>query len=467
MQEKIKEYFATHKEEMLRDIAALIRIPSSEGAALPGMPFGEGPALALEEAMGIAREMGFAVQDYDHYVAAVDMNKLPRGLDMLAHLDTVPVGSGWQVTEPYQPLIRDGKLYGRGAADDKGPAMAALYAMKCVKDLGVVLNKNVRLVLGTNEETGSADMEHYYACEPEAPMTFSPDAEFPVINIEKGRYSLWVTADWQESEALPRVLSARGGVISNVVPDAAEAVLEGFTEEKIANYCHATEEKTGLHFQWKALEKGKIAVGAIGSCAHASTPENGNNAVTGLLELLSGMPFAESEGYQKLCALHQLFPHGDYHGEAAGVALHDDISGDLTLSPDIFEFDEGKLRCFFDSRVPVCATNENLRDPFCARVRELGLVAEDKEVAPAHHVPGDTPFVQTLLRCYEQYTGLHGECIAIGGGTYCHELRNGVAFGCSLPGTDNRIHATDEFAVVEELVLSAEIFAQVIIDLCS
>ena len=147
--------------------------------------------------------------------------------------------------------------------------------------------------------------------------------------------------------------------------------------------------------------------------------------------------------------------------------MSDECSGELTLSVDIFRFEEGELHCFFDSRTPVCATNENLRDVFCVKAKSLGLMPEDKEVAPAHHVPEDSPFIQVLLRCYEQYSGLPGKCMAIGGGTYAHRLKNGVGFGCILPGTDTHMHGPDEFAEIDELLLSAKIFAQVIIDLCS
>lgn len=465
-QKQIKEYFRLHREELLRDISELIRIPSEKGEPKPGMPFGEFPAKALDDAGKMAKAMGFSVRDYDRYVIAVDLNDYPRQLDILAHLDVVPAGNGWSVTQPFEPFVKDGKLYGRGAADDKGPAVAALYALRAVRDLGVPLKKNARLVLGSDEECGSADMKHYYAIEPEAPMTISPDAEFPVINIEKGRYSTWVRASWNQDAALPRILSARGGVKSNVVPDTAEAVVEGLSAEKLSEYAQAATDRTGIRFLIRE-DDGRTVVEAHGDCAHASTPGEGNNAVTGLIDFLSRIPFADSECFRSLRALGMLFPHGDWKGTAAGVEMKDDLSGGLTMSLNLFEYEEGGLKAFFDGRTPVSATNENLRDVFCARVRVLGLTPDGADVSPAHHVPKNTPFVRTLLNCYEQYSGKKGACLAIGGGTYAHRLKNGVAFGCAMPGTDNRVHGADEYAVIDELLLGAEIFTQVIIDLCS
>lgn len=465
-QKQIVDYLEKHEKEMLHDICELIRIPSEKGEAREGMPYGEGPARAMDAALKLAESRGFSSKNYGDRAIAIDLNDNPRQLEILAHLDVVPAGNNWTVTQPFEPLLKDGKLYGRGSADDKGPAVAALYAMMAVRDLGIPLTKNVRLVLGGDEECGSSDIAYYYQHESEAPMIFSPDAAFPVINIEKGRFGTWVKADWKESCALPRIVSAHGGVKNNVVPDTAEAVLEGVSEEEASACARRSSEQTGIKYELKT-EGETIRVIAHGSCAHASTPGDGNNAVTGLIAFLAGLPLPESESLRALRSLNTLFPHGDWSGNAAGVAMQDDISGELTLALDLFEYGKTGFKAYFDGRTPVCATNENLRDRFFARVAELGLAAEKTDVSPAHHVPADSPFLRTLLRCYEQYSGQKGECLAIGGGTYCHHLKNGVGFGCSMPGTDNRMHGADEFAVVKELLISAEIFAQVIIDLCS
>lgn len=464
-QKVIEEYFEAHCGEMIRDISTLIRIPSEKGEPKENMPFGENPAKALAAAEQIARNMGFSVKNYDNFVASIDLNDLPRQLDILAHLDVVPAGNGWSVTQPFEPLVKDGKLYGRGSADDKGPAIAALYAMKAVRDLGVPLKKNVRLVFGTDEECGSADITHYYELEKEAPMTFSPDAAFPVINIEKGRYSIWVKAAWKESTEMPRILSVHGGVKSNVVPDTAEATVEGFSIPEFSEYTEKASAKTGVQFILRE-DNGKIIVEAHGVCAHASMPGDGNNAITGLIDLLAGIPFAKSEGFEKLCSVNKLFPHGDWQGRASGVAMADEISGLLTMSLNLFEYSLTGLKGFFDGRIPICATNENLKDIFCAKAKSLGLTPDDDGISPAHNVPKDTPFIQTLLKCYEQYSNRKGECFAIGGGTYTHRLKNGVAFGCSMPETDNHMHGADEYAVINELMLGAKIFTQVIIDIC-
>lgn len=465
-QKKLEKYFDKNKEAFLDAVFRLIRIESVKAAEEPGKPFGKATAAALEEALRIAADMEFPVRNYENYVGTVDLNTKEKQLDILAHLDVVPAGDDWTVTKPFEPMIKDGRLYGRGSADDKGPAMAALFAMKAVKDLGVPLKRNVRLILGTDEENNHADIAYYYEREKEAPMTFSPDADFPVINIEKGGLQAGFAAGWQEDGGMPRIRSLHAGLKINVIPGAAEAVLEGFAPAEIEYLAAAVKAETGICFEIKKQGDASLLVTATGQSGHAAFPANANNALTAMLELASRLPAAESEGLRKLKGLHKLFPHGDWQGKAAGVAMSDAESGELTICLDTLHYGNGRLKGSFDCRAPLCATDANLRDVILDGLAKAGIKMESKAMFAPHHVPADSHFVRTLLKCYMQYTGQKGKSLAIGGATYVHKLKNGVAFGCTMPGTNNRVHGADEFAVVEELITSAKIFAQVIIDLC-
>lgn len=466
MKEQIQAYFAQHADEMIEDVKTMVRIRSDKGPAAPGAPFGPGPDAALRQFLTMAADKGFSVKNYDGYVGTVDLNDGPAQLDILAHLDVVPVANNWTVCDPFDPIVKDGKLYGRGSSDDKGPAVAALWAMKCVRDLGVQLPKNTRLIVGTDEECGSGDIAHYYAMELEAPMTFSPDADFPVINIEKGGFGGHITASFAPTEALPRLTAFHSGLKINVVPDTASAVVAGMSVATVEPICRGMSARTALEFVLTETPAG-LEIDCTGTGAHAASPHMGNNALTGLLEMVARLPLADCDSTRKIQALSRLFPHGDYSGTAVGVEMADEISGPLTLSFDLLEITEAGMDGSFDSRLPLCATEENMKQVVTKACAQAGLTVEDVPMRPPHHVPADSPLVQALLRIYEQYTGQKGEPLAIGGGTYVHELENGVAFGCVMPGTDTNMHGADEFAVVEELLLSAEMFAQAILDLCS
>ena len=465
--EKISAWVDAHKDEMIEDICELCRINSEK---MPeeedmDMPFGPGAAECLDTALDMAEGYGFETCSYDGYVGCVDMNELPRQLDILAHLDVVPAGEGWTVTEPFKPIVKDGKLYGRGTADDKGPAVAALYAMRAVKELGIPLKKNVRLILGTDEECGSSDIKYYYSQEKEAPMTFSPDAAYPLVNTEKGRFAGHFTAAFACSDALPKLVSIQAGTKVNVVPGKAKAVVEGFAETALTTAAAETEKETGIHFDF--VSDGAVTtVTATGTGAHASTPEVGNNALTGLLVFLRMLAFAPCEQIDMVRKAAALIPHGDVTGQTLGVSMEDEISGKLTLSFNMLTVDAGNLDGKFDSRVPVCGNDDNVLEVVRSRMAEQGLTLLNKDMVPPHHVSGDSHFVKTLLAAFETYTGRKGECQFMGGGTYVHSLANGVAFGAAMPETDNKMHGPDEFAVVEELVVSAKIFAQAIADLC-
>lgn len=465
MQRKIDQWFEAHRDEMVQDIMRLCRIRSVRGESGEGMPYGEGPAKALAESLNMARNMGFVTRNYDNYVGTIDYNDKETELLILAHLDVVPEGTGWTVTGPYEPRIVDGKLYARGSADDKGPAVAALYAMRVLRELGVDLGRNVRLLLGTDEECGSSDLKYYFAREKAPKHSFSPDASYPVCNVEKGSFGGAFTAEWAESAALPRIVYARGGHTSNVVPRDAEALVEGLPAAEVEKAAREYAEKTKAQFTVTEEEKGvKIAV--LGEGTHASTPEKGNNAALALIEMLCALPLAPCEGLDRLRAVAEIFPHGDGAGQAAGVAQSDEISGALTLNIGIFEYTLSGLRGVIDSRVPVCANEDNMSRVLEKRLSERGLALSTTRMRPPHHTPADSPLIRTLLHVYEEVTGEKGYCYSMGGGTYVHNIEGGVAFGCAKGEVDNHMHGPDEFAVVEDLVESARMFARVIVGMC-
>lgn len=463
---EIEEFVEAHRQEMLEDICTLCRINSEKMPYKEGMPYGEGAFTALAEALSMAENYGFSITNYDNYVGTVDLNEKESQLDILAHLDVVPAGEGWKETEPFEPVVKGDKLFGRGTADDKGPAVAALYAMRAVKELGIPLKKNVRLILGTDEECGSSDIAHYYAIEKEAPMTFSPDGSYPVVNTEKGGLNGHFTASFAPSDALPKLVSVEAGIKVNVVPGKARATVQGIDVEVMEKAAEEVSGETGIRFEFD-VEEDAATITAIGAGAHASKPEEGNNALTGLLVLIQRLPFAPCEQISAIGRLLELIPHGDTSGKALGIAMSDELSGDLTLAFSLLTISDRELDGTFDSRCPVCATKENVLEVAKAKMAEKGFTLLNDSMKPPHHVDEDSEFIRTLLRTYEEYTGRTGECIAIGGGTYVHELKNGVAFGAAMPETDNRMHGADEFAVIEELIVSAKMFAQVIVDLCS
>ena len=467
MRDAIDAWFDTHRNELIADVGHLIAVDSVRGEARSGMPYGPGPAAALKTVSDILTGKGLTPVNAHNRVVTADLNDCEPALGILAHVDTVAAGDGW-TSDPLKAVVRDGKLYGRGATDDKGPAVAAVYALAAAKKLAPGLTKGCRLLLGAAEETGHDDLAHYRQHHTLPPCVFTPDGYYPVVNSEKGRFCATFTAGWQHDGALPRIVSVTGGRTANAVPEHAQAVVEGLPYEDVNALCRIHSEKTNAVLNAETLDglNGLVRITSKGMAAHASQPETGLNAQTALLALLGALPMADSAAYVAVKKLNALFPHGDTAGEALGIAMADDIAGPLTLNFGVLSVDASGLTAGVDSRTPACATTENMDDVVISKMTEAGFKIKEIVKTPFHHTPADWAFVRTLMDVYEAYTGLTAECLTMGGQTYVHDIDGGVAFGSVFPGEDPRMHGADEFIAVDDLILSAKMFTQAIIRLC-
>ena len=466
----LEKYIDDHAEEMVADTMELCRIRSVKGEAEEGKPFGKGPYEALMKAQEICGRYGFATKSYDNCVVAADMNDKERHLDILAHMDVVPEGEGWTVTKPYEPVEKDGNIYGRGTSDDKGPAMAALYAMRAVKECGVSVTKNCRLLLGSDEECGSADLPHYYAKEPEAAMTFTPDAEFPLVNAEKGQFRADITKQFAPSDGGAVLLGLAAGTATNIVPGRASFDVRGVSQADLEAACTRVTGETGVKFEIESMNEGislteTFHVEVYGKGAHASLPDGGKNAALAALKLVTELPLADCGQLAAAKALLKLFPYGDNCGEALGIKRSEPVTGGTTVSLNILNISETELSARFDSRSCIGADEENMVKPAAQKMEEAGFSVKTT-FNPPHAVDADSPFVKTLLQCYEAVTGEKGRAIGIGGGTYVHDLERGVAFGAVGEFTDTHMHGANEFMPIEELKTAAKIYALSIAELC-
>ena len=464
LRNKIDRWFEAHQEDMIKDLGKLVKINSVKTPAEEGAPYGPASKEVLTVAGDMLSVQGFSVRNFEDTMIEADLGPTPPLLGILAHLDIVGAGDGWD-TDPFKVTLKDGILYGRGVTDNKGPAVASMYALYCARELCPELKSGVRLILGAAEETGCEDIASYLKKNTPPPNVFSPDANYPVVNTEKGRFAPFFAANWAEDKRLPRIVSITGGKTINVVPNKAEAVIEGFGKKDVESFCHEYSKKTGTEITAK-VDGDKLIISVEGKAAHASMPDTGNNAQTALIEMLAAMPFAKSESFGYVKALNRLFGHGDYHGRALGISMSDEISGALTVNFGMVDFSEQGFAGNFDSRTPACADEVDITGIVTAALEKEGIKITESSISKCHHTPADTQFVKTLLRTYEDYTGLPSECVIMGGQTYVHDIPGGVAFGVTPKGETNNVHGPNEFISLEQLVLSAKMFTQVIIDMC-
>lgn len=463
MKEQISLYIDSQKEGFLKDLKSLVDIKSVREAPLQGMPFGEGPAKALHKAIEISASHGFDAVNFENYAGEITFGNNPE-LMLLAHLDVVDEGDFWTY-EPYNMKIVGDKAYGRGTTDDKGALLCCLYALKAARELFGEPKKGIRLVMGCGEETGSEDMDYYFSKRERLPFTLSPDADYPLINLEKGRFAPTFIKK-ADNSGEKTVVSFFGGTTANIVPCKSRAVIKGIGKEEIILKAKEAEVLTGVKFS-VTEENGLVEISALGISSHAAHPENGNNAQTALITLINSLPLTENETSSSFRALERLFPHNETDGFSAGVKMSDELSGALTLNFGVLSLENGGFRGALDMRCPLCANEKNVKTVIGKALSDSGFrFITDPEMIPVHFVPEDSPIIKTALKVYEEYTGLKGECLSIGGGTYVHDIEGGVAFGIEFPGKDYRIHGADEFAVIDELLLTAKMYTAIIYELC-
>jgi len=440
--------------------AVRIRSVKEVEQAAPGAPFGPGIRKALDWFLALGERLGFTVKDVDGYAGYVELGS-GELFGILGHLDVVPEGDGWTVP-PYEGLIKEGKIYGRGAVDDKGPTLAALFAMKVLKDSGLPLTRRVRLIAGTDEESGWADMAHYAAKEEVPACGFAPDAEFPVIHAEKGILHLELSKPVKE---LPHLVLVDGGVRPNMVPDKCRVHLSGLEQTLVASLLQSFDFPGGVHAELLPGD-GRMAEFVVhGIGAHGSLPERGKNAVLYALSFLQALPLHEGE--LELLQWLLAYPGKGWHGEGFGLALQDEPSGKMSVNVGMLHLEAGQLSCVLDIRYPVTFRPKDVLDPIERQARIAGFKTKVVLAQAPHHVPQDSALVQGLLRAYHEVSGREAYAFAIGGGTYAKVMPQGVAFGPSFPGEPELVHCPDEYITINNLLLTAKIYAQALVHLAT
>ncbi|MDR3601193.1 MAG: dipeptidase PepV [Desulfosporosinus sp.] len=452
------------KDDIIAAIQACIQIKSVKDVehAAPGAPFGPGIKEALEWTLALGEKFGFTVKNVEGYAGHIEMGTGDL-LGILGHIDVVPEGDGWSVP-PYSATIKDGKILGRGALDDKGPSLTALFAMKAIKDANIPLNMRVRLILGTDEESGWADMDYYLKKEEVPQIGFAPDAEFPVIHAEKGILHLELSKS--QAAFFPHLVRVQGGERANVVPDVCQITLKGIADDVIIKQLNDFSFPEGVSGRLNSQEREQeIKLTFRGVGAHGSLPQNGKNAILYALQFLRTLPLSPQEHHVLDFILK--YPGTGFYGEGLGIALSDEPSGKLSLNLGILELTSDRVRFVIDIRYPVTYQRDDVLLPIEKIAQREQFIIKTLTHQAAHHVPIDSALVQSLLKAYADVTGLKPFAFAIGGGTYAKALPQGVAFGPVFPGEPEVIHCADEYISIDNLLLTTKVYAQAILNLAA
>ncbi|AST57199.1 diguanylate cyclase [Thermoanaerobacterium thermosaccharolyticum] len=460
----LDQYVEILKDELVRSTQEIIKIKSTEGEPKPGMPYGEGPGKALEKALMIADSLGFKTKNVDGYVGYAEYGEGDEMVGVLGHLDVVPEGDGWDYP-PYGAEIHDGKIYGRGATDDKGPIMASLYALKAIKDSGLKLSKRVRILFGTNEETGSKEIEYYLKHEEAPTIGFTPDANYPVIYAEKGITIFNVVKDFKEKSDELAIKYIKGGNRPNMVPDYCECAIVVKDEkrrESIPDEVKRFRDVTGFDIDC-GIENDMLVIKSHGVSAHGSLPYLGKNAIMQLILFLNVI-YQQDDDVKKFIDFFAKNVGLETNGKTFGVNLKDD-TGELSFNVGTINLNEEKGTIGLNIRYPVTFKYEDLMNPFNEKIEEYGMRVENMMHQPPLYFPKDHFLIKTLMKVYEDVTGRKDEPLSIGGGTYAKEMKNMVAFGPIFPGKPDLDHQANEYIKIDDLILNAKIYARAIYEL--
>ena len=458
-----KKEVLNHKEDLLKDLFGLLSVRSILGTDITEeTPFGSGPREALDLILSFGERDGYKTKLVENKAGHIEVGQGEELFGILGHVDVVPVVEADWTSHPFKPEIRDGKIFARGSLDDKGPTMAAYYAVKLLDKLGVKWNKRVRVIIGSDEETGFRCVEAYFKHEEQPASGFTPDAMFPLVYAEKARATFdhklkFVDEDGNYNYKLVKF---NGGQVLNMVIASAKAELVGEVsdiKEKFENFL-AQEKLDG-----EVTVEDTIKLTLKGKAAHGSTPQYGINGATKLAEFLSTLGL-DNNGKNFVNYIVEKLAN-DPFGEKLGIDYSDNEMGEATYNYGILDYD-------LEKKVGIVSTDcrHPMKFDLVARLNGVKVDNIDIEVTStkeAHYVPKDDELVTTLMDVYRKHTGdTKNDAFVLGGGTYARCLKKGVAFGLLFPGKEDTMHQANEYLEVEDLLLATAIYAEGIYKLC-
>ena len=449
--ERIRSWFQAHRDEMTDDIVSLVRIPSVRGETDAEYPFGEACFRAVEKSMEIAGRFGLKTSIFRNMVGRASLKEGRVDVGIWAHSDVVPADGEW-TNPPFEPVVRDGRIYGRGATDNKGQLVSVLYALRCLKELGVELDHNAAVFVGSNEETGMADVRTWVAENEEPAFNLAPDSDFPIGYAEKGVLRFYLEAPLMQKG----LLAIGGGSALNIFPKEASAVLELGQIDR--------EALGRLKDVSCAVDGDTVTVTASGKGGHSAKALGADN------------PYAKL-----ICALEEagVFPAGlsprlkfladaclDESGAFLGVACRDEVVGELHFAGTVLNCTDGVIRMGCDIRHPMSRTAEQLLSILEKTAAEAGFSVRPEKINPSRYSDPDDV---CAAACAEIYNALAlefgrrvGKSYTLSGGTYARHFTRGYVFGM---GAGGNAHNADEYVNIDRLLFGGMIYALCLIRL--
>ncbi|MBI5974275.1 dipeptidase PepV [Staphylococcus canis] len=463
--DKVKEY----ESQMIEDLNGLLKIKSvrNDDEATEEAPVGPGPKAALEYMYQLAKRDGFNTYDTDHLAGRIEVGKGEDLFGILGHVDVVPAGNDWD-SDPFEPVVTEDKIIARGTLDDKGPTIAAYYAVKILNDMNVDWKKRVHIIIGTDEESDWKCTERYFATEEMPTIGIAPDAEFPLIHGEKGITTFDITQKTiaqDDDEPEIELIQFESGERYNMVPDLATASV--LVKENMTNtiqHFEAFLQQHNLKGQYE-VDSGKLVLKVSGKAVHGMDPSIGVNAGMYLIHFLNTLNLNQSA--KDWTEFGDTYLFESHFGEKMGMKFHTDHMGDVTTNIGVIRFDSKNGGTFgVNLRYPEGFNFESSIRAFEEEIHNQGFEIELGKLQKPHFVDPNDPFIQKLLTAYRNQTNDMRPSFTIGGGTYARNLDKGVAFGAMFEDSEDLMHQKNEYITKKQLFNATSIYLEAIYSVC-
>ena len=459
--EKIKESVNSIKDEMITSLQECLKFKSVTGE--------DGVQKALEFYLELGKKMGFSVKNIEDLGGLIEFGEGQKTIGIIVHLDTVPEGTGWSFP-PFDGQLQDGKIYGRGAIDDKGPAISALYALKVVKESNFQLRNKFQIIVGIDEEDVWNTTPELLKKIKEPDFSFVPDSKFPLVMAEKGLIWLELTQEFTQPTTRPQapaliIKDMHGGGSLNIVPDFCEALLAGDRQllDQVKPKLEDFVKKT--HYEIKLEENSSdIKLISHGKSAHAFSCDQGKNAISQLILFLKELDIIQKQ--KDFVNLYSEKIGTDCFGESLGFKMEDEISGKLTISPGEIVMNETMVKVKIDLRFPATYKLDDVKPEVLKAFQGFSEDPKILDSLESLSFPEDDPHIEKLMHVYKEYTGdMESKPLGMGGTTFAKAFKNAVAYGPTFPGMAKVEHQPDEFMEIDHLVRCTEIYALAIKEL--
>lgn len=457
----------TYKEQLIEDLNGLLSINSVKGEKEDGAPVGAGPKEALDYMLKLGERDGFVTKSVEGLAGHIEAGSGETIFGVLGHVDVVPPGDGWD-SDPFTPVVRDGEIIARGVQDDKGPTMAAYYAMKILKEQEETFKLRTRLIIGTDEESDWQCTDAYFKHEAMPDLGFAPDADFPLIYGEKGMTTFNIAQrqtvlDEEEPNIELKVLIS--GERYNMVPGEAVAklrIIQNMTEVIQSFEGFLREKEVQGSYE---IDNGFLKLGITGKSAHGSKPEDGINAGFVILQFLNTLSLdRNATSFVKFADTYII---NNFDGTSFDMAHFDEEMGHVSVNTGLINYTEVDGGTFgVNLRYPKGLDFEKGLEAFEEKANRDGFVIEDVHHEAPHYVNKDEPLVKVLTDSYRNHVDDDTEPFTIGGGTYARTMKKGVAFGAMFKDTPDTMHQKNERMKIDELLLATEIYLEALHRIC-